>query len=274
MGGYFLKKILDQKGVEVENAKKELPEGRLLELADSAREPRPFFEALASPGPHGTNVIAEIKRASPSRGAIRMDLDPESYARTYERGGAAALSVLTDQYHFHGSPQDLKRARQATGLPVLRKDFVITTYQIYESLIMEADCVLLIVRALQRGLLKDCLDLCAELQLDALVEVHSEGELETASWAGARLIGINNRDLETFQTDIQTSVRLSGYLHPGQVAVAESGIKDRAQVEQLLQAGIWNFLIGESLVRAPDGEGFLRHLLGSSDLAADPQGQG
>ncbi|MDP6179827.1 MAG: indole-3-glycerol phosphate synthase TrpC, partial [Desulfatiglandales bacterium] len=205
---------------------------------------------------------AEIKRASPSQGLIRSDLASDVYARAYERGGAAALSILTEQAYFHGSPEDLEQARSATSLPVLRKDFLISTYQVYESALMGTDAVLLIVRALSQELLRDLVSLCRELRLDALVEVHSERELETATKAEARLIGINNRDLSTFRTDIQNSLRISRYLDSNQTAIAESGISDRAALDKLLQGGIWNFLIGESLVRAPDTEGFLRHLLG------------
>ena len=147
-------------------------------------------------------------------------------------------------------------------VPVLRKDFLVSTYQVYESAAMGADAVLLIVRAVSPDLLARCLDLCRTLKLDALVEVHSASEMETARAAGAQLVGINNRDLETFRTDIETSVQLATLLGPGQVAVAESGISERAQVERLLDAGIWNFLIGESLVRAPDPEAHIRQLLG------------
>ena len=270
----FLNRILDRKQQEIAEAKKEVPEGVLREQADCSQERRPFLGKLAAPGPHGVNIIAEIKRASPSRGSIRPDLEPGSYARSCEKGGAAALSVLTDCTFFRGSPDDLRGARKATGLPVLRKDFVISTYQIYESAVMEADCVLLIVRAMQRDFLKDCFHLCEEVNLDALVEVHSEEELERATWAGARLIGINNRDLRTFQTDISTSIRLSRYLKPDQVAVAESGIKDRKDVERLQEAGIWNFLIGESLVGASDLQGFMSHLLGCSDSGVQPSDVG
>jgi indole-3-glycerol phosphate synthase len=145
---------------------------------------------------------------------------------------------------------------------VLRKDFIILPYQIYETVAMGADAVLLIVRALSREMLKELVDLSHELQLDALVEVHSEQEMTEATLAGARLIGINNRDLSSFQTDLQTSIRLARQIQDGQVAVAESGIHEREQIESLLAAGIWNFLIGESLVRTPDPEALLRGLLG------------
>jgi indole-3-glycerol phosphate synthase len=173
--------------------------------------------------------------------------------------------VLTEQSFFRARPDDLKTVRGTVNLPVLRKDFIIAPYQIYETAVMGADAVLLIVRALSREMLKDLLDLCRELELDALVEVHSEHETAEAMRAGARLIGINNRDLSSFQTDIETSVRLAGQIREGQIAVAESGIHERRQIESLLAAGIWNFLIGESLVKAPDPEAFLKGLLGRID---------
>jgi indole-3-glycerol phosphate synthase len=170
--------------------------------------------------------------------------------------------VLTERVFFGARPDDLQRVRRAVNLPVLRKDFIISPYQVYETAAMGADAVLLIARALSREMLKDLLDICREVDLDALVEVHSEEEMTQATRAGARLIGINNRDLSSFHTDLQTSMRLAGRIQDGQIAVAESGIHERRQVESLLASGIWNFLIGESLVRAPDPEAFLRELLG------------
>ena len=191
-----------------------------------------------------------------------MDLEAESLAQSYERAGAAAISVLTEQAFFRAKPDDLQAVRNAVTLPVLRKDFIVTTYQVYETVAMRADAVLLIVRALSGELLKDLLDLCREVQLEALVEVHSAAEMAEATQAGARLIGINNRDLTTFRTDLRTSAELARQVQDGQVAVAESGIHDREQIEDLLATGIWNFLIGESLVRAPEPEVLLRSLLG------------
>ena len=258
----FLAQILDKKKEEVEAAEKAVPLDLLKEKALDSGGRRPFFGRLSTPSRFGGNIIAEIKRGSPSRGVIREGLDPAARAAAYERGGAAAVSVLTDRHFFSGAPEDLKAARAAVKLPVLRKDFLISTYQVYESAAMGADAVLLIVRAISADLLAECLDLCRNLELDALVEVHTAREMETATRAGARLVGINNRDLETFRTDIETSVRLAALLGPGQVVVAESGISERGQVERLLDAGIWNFLIGESLVRAADPEDYIRRLLG------------
>jgi indole-3-glycerol phosphate synthase len=257
----FLEKILAAKAEEVAAARERLSEKELRDRAEQRLERRPFEARLADRGPSGVNIIAEIKRASPSRGAIRADLNLDDFARAYTRGGAAAISVLTDR-HFQGDPQDLGRVRAATDLPLLRKDFIISTYQIYEAVVLGADAVLLIVRALSPELLRTCLELCRELELGALVEVHDEPELEVASRTGARLIGINNRDLRTFQTDLAASERLNRYLETGQVAVAESGIRSRTDIERLQAAGIWNFLIGESLVRADSPEDFLKTLRG------------
>jgi len=257
----FLTRIIEDKKLAVAAAKKKMPENRLREDAFQPRQRRPFRDRFTQPGPAGINVIAEIKRASPSKGVICPDLDPVQVARAYERGGAAALSILTEQTYFHGSVTDLTDARAATSLPVLRKDFIVSAYQLYESALLNADAVLLIVRVLSRQQLQEYLDLCRRLQLDALVEVHSETDIETANWSGAELIGINNRNLSSFRTDIQTAVRIKALLPPQQVVVAASGISTRLDIEKNLQAGIWNFLIGESLVRAQDPEKLLKTLM-------------
>jgi len=259
----ILSKIVAHKKEEITAARKRMPEQQLRDQALIPRKRRPFIKRLAHPGPCGVNIIAEIKRASPSKGVICRDLDPVKYASEYEKGGAATLSVLTDQTFFQGDSRDLISARTVTTLPVLRKDFLISAYQLYESAVMETDAVLLIVRILEQEQLKDYLDICHELQLDALVEVHSEKDLETASGAGARLIGINNRNLKSFETDIETAIRMQSLLESSQIAVAASGIQSRADIDTNLKAGIWNFLIGESLVRAHNTQAFLRSLHGA-----------
>lgn len=263
MGKDFLKIIVDHKKEEVIKAKKRLSENRLCADALLPRKRRPFLKRLEQPGPFGINIIAEIKRASPSKGLICPDLNPAIYASEYEKGGAAALSVLTDQAYFKGCVDDLKKAREATALPVLRKDFLISSYQIYESAALGADAVLLIVRILEQNQLTDYLNLCRELNIDALVEIHSENDLETATLAGARLIGINNRNLSSFETNIETSIRMASLLEPDQIAVAASGIRTREDIEKTKDSGIRNFLIGESLVRAPNSREFLRSLMGN-----------
>jgi len=259
----ILQQIVEHKKQEIAEAKNRVPESELRRQAFSHREKRPFFNRFEMLGSTGINVIAEIKRASPSRGVIRFDLDVAKYASDYELGGASALSVLTDSRYFKGSVQDLKKARKNTSLPVLRKDFIISSYQIYESLAMEADAVLLIVRILSNQQLKDYINLCTKIGMDVLVETHSKEEIEAATMAGAKLIGINNRNLSSFKTDIEISERLASLLTQDQVVLAESGIKSREDIEKLMDVGIRNFLIGESLVRAPDTTAFLQTLLGA-----------
>jgi indole-3-glycerol phosphate synthase len=258
----ILSKIVEYKKQEITAAKKHIPESFLREKALAPRKRRSFLKKLEQPGPFGINIIAEIKRASPSKGDIRANLNPAVYADEYEKGGAAALSVLTDKAHFKGSPEDLKIARETTTLPVLRKDFLISAYQIFESAVMEADAVLLIVRILDQRQLKDYLSLCNELKMDALVEVHSEADIEKARLAGARLIGINNRNLRSFETDIETSIRMKSLLNNDQIAVAASGIRTRKDIVKIKDSNIWNFLIGESLVRAKHPREFLESLHG------------
>lgn len=261
MGTDILSKIVEHKKEEISISKKRLPENRLREEAFVPRERRSFLDALEHPGPTRVNIIAEIKRASPSKGPIRPDLNPGILAREYEKGGAAAISVLTDERYFQGSVEDLTNAREATTIPVLRKDFLISSYQIYEASAMGADAVLLITRILSGDQLKDYLSLAGELEMDALVEIHSEKDLEVAGLAGARIIGINNRDLKSFDTNIETAIRMASILEPHQIPVAASGIKKRDDIEKTLSSGIWNFLIGESLVRASNPKAYLESLM-------------
>ena len=258
----ILERIVKRKKEEVENAKRTTPLSTLEELAKESKEKRPFLKNLRSPGTSGVNIIAEIKRASPSKGDIRIDLDPAVYAKTYESGGAKALSVLTDTAFFKGSFDDFKAARNAVDLPVIRKDFIISSYQIFESKVLGADAVLLIVRILSFEQLKRYLYICRELDLDALVEVHTLEDVEAAVAAGAALVGINNRNLKSFKTSIDTSIEMASLLDKKQTAVAESGINSRQDIEKLLDAGIFNFLIGEAIVRAPNPTDFLYELQG------------
>jgi indole-3-glycerol phosphate synthase len=261
MSSDFLTKIIYDKKQEIAAAKIKLPENILRDKTTIYQKKRMFFKKLRNPGPSGINIIAEIKRASPSRGDICPDLNPAEYASDYEAGGAAALSVLTEVPHFKGSIQDLKTARQAVSIPVLRKDFLISSYQIYESAVMGADAVLLIARILSQDQLKQYLEICVDLNMDALVEINSKNDLETAKKAGARLIGINNRDLSTFKTSLDTTINMAGLLEKNQVGVAASGIKTREDIEKITDSGIHNFLIGESLVKSPDPKAFLVNLM-------------
>lgn len=256
----FLAKIVEHKKSEIEERKKFFPE-TLLRDETIKVERRSFMKKLSKPGPNGINVIAEIKRASPSKGILCSDLDPAEYAAEYEKGGASAISVLTDRDYFKGNSDDLIKARKASSLPVLRKDFIISSYQIYETSAMGADALLLIVRILSKEQIKDYLALCSEIKIDALVEVYSEKDLEKASEAGARLIGINNRNLSSFETDTENAVRISRLLEPGQIGIAASGITGRIDIEKNLSSGIYNFLIGESIVRSGNPAEFIKSIL-------------
>ena len=260
----ILSKIVAHKRQEVAEAQVAVPLEALKEIAAARSDQRPFARRIAQRRPGQVNIIAEIKRASPSRGVIRADLDAARQARNYERGGAAALSVLTDQTFFHGSPNDLKQARAAVALPVLRKDFIVSTYQIYEAAAWGADAVLLIVRILRDDQLARYLEVSRYLGLGVLVEVHDTDELARAVATDARIIGINNRDLRRFSTDINTASLLSGQLSDEHVAVAESGIGSSEDIRRLARAGINAFLIGESLVRAEDPAAFLKELVHAS----------
>jgi indole-3-glycerol phosphate synthase len=255
----FLQKIVAHKRSEVAAAAARVPLAALEPAARGRRDYRGFAAALAVP--HRVRIIAEIKRASPSKGDIGIGLDPAALARAYERGGAAALSVLTDHAFFKGSPEDLAAARAATRLPVLRKDFVLDPYQVYESAAMGADAILLIVRILSDEKLRTLLALSRELGLDALVEIHNEEEAVRANRLGARLVGINNRDLARFDTDVTLARRLAAALDPATVVVAASGIASPDDVHRTVAGGVTRFLVGESLVRAADPAALLRALL-------------
>ncbi len=256
----MLERIIVRKREEVSERRMRRPLAALREFP--AAPPRDFSAAIAAPG---LSVIAEIKRRSPSRGVLREDLDPRDLARSYERGGAAALSVLTDREFFGGSEQDLQEARACVGLPVLRKDFTIDEYQVHEARALGADAILLIVRVLSRTQLSELLAAAAAAGLAALVEVHDETELETAVACGAVLVGVNNRDLGTFEVSLEVARRLRPRIPPGCLCVAESGIETREDMRVLESLGYDAVLIGEALVRAADPGGRLRELRGPAD---------
>ena len=259
----ILDRIVEDKKEEIIQAERRVSEDELrTHIADMAWVSRGFEERLFQPGPGGANIIAEVKRASPSKGDICKDLDAAQCARQYETGGAAAISVLTDTPYFKGRLEDLRQVRSAVDLPVLRKEFIIAPYQLYESREAGADAVLLIVRILSPAQLDELLALTRELGMGALVEIHSAEDYAAAHEAGSRLIGINNRNLATFDTDLQTAMGLQALLQAGEVPVAASGISGREDVKRNLESGIFNFLIGESLVRAEDRTAFLRSLIG------------
>lgn len=243
--------------VTEESAQRSLDE--LQSFAELAPAPRPFAAALTRPG--RLNVIAEHKRRSPSKGAIREDLDPVDVARGYEAAGAAALSVLTDEPFFGGRIEHLVAARGATGLPVLRKDFVVDAWQVWEARAAGADAVLLVAAALEDDALKQLLAVAGEAGLEALVEVHDRDELDRALSAEARIVGVNNRDLKTMEVSLDTALSLGPVIPDGVVAVAESGIRDREDLRTLGEAGFSAFLIGERLMGAPDPGKALSELL-------------
>jgi indole-3-glycerol phosphate synthase len=207
-------------------------------------------------------IVAEIKKASPSRGVLAPEFHPEWLAAAYERGGAAALSVLTDADYFQGSLADLSAARQAAQLPVLRKDFVLDETQVAEAFAAGADAILLIAAILEVPALRRLREFAESLGLDVLVESHDEEELDRAIESGATLLGVNNRDLHTFEVSLETSVRLAKRMPAGAVTVSESGIRTRDDVQRLLDAGYSAFLVGEHLMKSPDPAAAIRELLG------------
>jgi len=251
--------ILTRKRADVAERKRAVPLEVLRVGPASVSPERDFASPLR--GASGVRAICEIKRRSPSGGAIRPDLRPADIAIEYARSGAAALSVLTEHYHFGGSDDDLRAARAATTLPTLRKDFTVDEYQLYESRAIGADAVLLIVRVLSDAQLCEYLTICGEIGLAALVEAHDAGEIERAAAAGATIIGVNNRDLETLETRLDTCLELRRLIPTGALAVAESGIKTRDDVRRIRDAGYDAILVGESLLRQPLVGAALRELL-------------
>jgi indole-3-glycerol phosphate synthase len=261
----FLDEIIAACRSRLEVRKAEVPLERVRETAaqrmEWASERRDFAAALMKPG---LGVIAELKQASPSRGTLCSDYRPREIAPAYEAAGAVALSVLTEERFFQGSLGDLQEAREATDLPVLRKDFILEPYQIYESAAAGADALLLIVAAFNDADLGSMIALATGLEMAALVEVHGEDEIVCALAAGARIIGVNNRDLHTFEVELQTSLRLRPKIPAGCIAVSESGIGTAADLARLHEAGFDAVLIGERLITRPDPGQALRELLACS----------
>jgi indole-3-glycerol phosphate synthase len=261
MSGNKLLEICAQKRVEVAERKAKQSLAMLTEAASQQSTPRGFKSALAAKQQHGFGLIAEIKKASPSKGLIREDFEPADHARAYAAGGAACLSVLTDAPFFQGHEDYMIAAREACDLPVLRKDFMVDPWQIYESRSIGADAILIIVAALDDGAMHEIEAAAIELGMDALVEVHNEAEMERASALKSRLIGVNNRDLTRFVTSLETSERLARLAPKDALLVSESGIASHEDLLRLESSGIRSFLVGESLMRHDDVEQATKALL-------------
>lgn len=263
----ILDEILKCKAQEVLAARQGLPLAELQARLPDAGAIRPFTAALRRCGSKHAAIIAEVKKGSPSKGVIRPDFDPVAIARSYQRGGAACLSVLTDERFFFGRLEYLNLIRAEVDVPLLRKEFIIDPYQVYEARVFGADAILLIASALEDGVLCDLAGLAVDLGLDVLLEIHDETELERALRVTTPMLGINNRNLKTFKTDLGVTERLLPLIPSDRLVVAESGIRSRRDICRLQQAGAGAFLIGESLVREQDIEGKLAELCGRQDEA-------
>jgi indole-3-glycerol phosphate synthase len=261
----ILQRILQRKREEIDARRVSTPLAEIKARLADIPVPRGFAEALrAKITVNAPAVIAEIKRASPSQGVIRDHFWPSEIAISYEKGGAACLSVLTDADFFQGTDEHLRQAREACLLPALRKDFTIDAYQLYEARSLGADCVLLIVAALDDAQLREYCDLARELGMDVLVEAHDGTEVDRALMTSASLIGINNRDLRTFTTSLETTLTLREKIPSERILVTESGIRTREDVKRLRDAGVHAFLVGETFMRAEDPGAELRRLFGES----------
>ena len=253
----ILERILEVKRAEIAAAKLRAPLPELERRAKAAGAPRDFAAALRARNPA---VIAEIKKASPSRGVLREQFDPAAIARSYEAAGAACLSVLTDERFFQGAAAHLMAAKGACSLAVLRKDFVVESYQVWESRAMGADCILVIAACLSKGEMRELERLAHELAMAVLVEVHDAGELDAALALSTPLVGINNRNLKSFETRLETTLELLPRIPRNRMVVTESGILTGDDVARLRNAGVHAFLVGEAFMRAPDPGAALRGL--------------
>lgn len=262
----MIEQLVDAARAGVERRKDARPQAELEAELGSRPEQRPFNEALVRPG---LSLVAEFKRRSPSAGEIRDGATVAEIARAFEAGGAAALSVLTDEAHFGGSHEDLRAAREACELPILQKDFIVDRYQLYEAAVHGADAVLLIVAALSAEDLAALHDTARGLDLDCLVEIHNEEELEQALAIDADVLGINNRNLDDFSVDLGTTFELMPDVPAGKTVVSESGIADRATLEELEEKGVDAVLIGEALMRADDPEAKVRELTADEETTRE-----
>ena len=259
--GTILDKIVATKWREIEASRNECSELELRKLADTTPPPKDFFGALAQPGP--IRLIAEVKKASPSAGIIRTDFDPEEIARTYQAHSASCISVLTDEPHFQGKLEDLRRIRAVVDLPLLRKDFILDPYQIFQARAAGADAVLLIAECLDDRNLRLLFRQTVDLGMTPLVEFYEPHHLPRVLDAGATLIGINNRNLRTFQVDLHHTLRMREQIPKDHLVVGESGIRDFSDAQRLEAAGVDAMLVGEHLMRQPDIGAAIDKLLGS-----------
>ena len=246
----ILKKIVSRKHEEIDEGIKRVPLDRMIELASNADETRGFYNALYSKvSQKQSGIIAEIKKASPSKGVLRENFDPVEIAQSYESGGATCLSILTDHDFFQGNPQYLIKARAAVSIPVIRKDFIIHPYQVYESRAIGADCILLIASCLENDELTNLSGIATSLGMDTLVEVHDSEELHRALKLDLPLLGINNRNLRNFEVNLQTTIDLIPDIGDDKLIITESGIKTKLDVDLMHQHNVFGFLIGEAFMR-------------------------
>jgi indole-3-glycerol phosphate synthase len=246
----ILKKIVSRKHEEIDEGIKRVPLERMIELASNADQTRGFYNALQSKVKQKqSGIIAEIKKASPSKGVLRENFDPVEIAKSYESGGASCLSILTDRDFFQGDPLFLIKARAAVSIPVIRKDFIVDPYQVYESRAMGADCILLIVSCLKDSELKSLSQLASSLGMDTLVEVHDRDELYRALKLKLPMLGINNRNLKNFEVSLQTSIDLLSEIDDDKLVITESGITSKIDVELMHNHNVFGFLIGEAFMR-------------------------
>ncbi len=265
----ILEKIKAYKLEEIAAAKEAVPQADIETAAAAAPVVRPFADTLLQASKQGFGLIAEIKKASPSKGLIREEFDPPALARAYEEGGAACLSVLTDGPSFQGAPEYLKQARAACNLPVLRKDFMYDPYQVAEARAWGADCILIIMASVSDGQAAELEEAARRWDMDALLEVHNEAELERAGRLSSRMIGINNRDLNSFETTLDTSRKLARLVPPERMIVCESGLSKPGDLADMARYGARCFLIGEALMRQEDVAAATRAIL---DVPSAPGG--